>query len=500
MLRSLHYIYKDNENRLHYSKNKVQELSLIGAMPPLYPEFLGANRFKEKFNVRFAYVSGAMARGIASEDLVIEVAKNGGIGFFGSAGLSISRVSEAIDKINNNLDTKYPYGVNLIHNLKEPQSEMEQVALFIEKGVRNIEAAAFTSVTLSIIWFAFKGVYADEYGSVIRPNHVFAKVSHSHVAESFLMPPNTDELNVLIAQGYLTETEAMLAKDLPIAECITVESDSGGHTDNRPSTVIFPIIKTLNNRIATKYKYSEMPFVGLAGGIGTPEAMSAAFDMGADFCVIGSVHQSCVEAGTSAEAKKMLENAGMSDYAMTPSADMFEEGIKVQVLKRGTMMPIFGNRLFEIYRNYKSLEELPESIIKELETKIFKRSITDIWNDTVAYFTQNEPSQLEQAKFNSHHKMALIMRWYLGKSNQWPIQGETSKRADYQIWCGPAMGAFNDWVSGTFLENVENRKVGQVMLNLLEGAAFHKRTQQIKSLGIDTINEENYVPQNIILA
>ncbi|MEM9337738.1 MAG: PfaD family polyunsaturated fatty acid/polyketide biosynthesis protein, partial [Bacteroidota bacterium] len=469
-----------------------------GAIPPIYPEYLGASAFQEKFRVRFNYVSGSMAKGIASEDLVIEVARHGGLGFFGSAGLSVSRIADAIDKIKYYLGDEYSFGVNLIHHLKDQQLEFDQVALFLEKGVRNIEASAFTSITPAAIWFAFKGIYLDDDGQIVRPNHVFAKISHEHVAESFLSPPDDYFLESLVALGHLSQYEASLAKNLPVAECVIVESDSGGHTDNRPSTALFPVIKLLTARLAAKFGYDETPFVGLAGGLGTPEAISAAFDIGADFCVIGSVHQSCVEAGTSDEVKKMLETAGLADYAMTPSPDMFEEGIKVQVLKKGTMMPIFGNRLFELYRQYQSLEELPDQVKQELETKIFKKTIAEVWEETMTYFISQDPSQLVQADVDPRHKMALVMRWYLGKSNQWSINGESSKRTDYQIWSGPALGAFNNWASGTFLEKVENREVGQVMLNLLEGAAHHKRIQQIKSFGITNVNQQKYVPKRLV--
>ena len=48
--------------------------------------------------------------------------------------------------------------------------------------------------------------------------------------------------------------------------------------------------------------------------------------------------------------------------------------------------------------------------------------------------------------------------------------GNTAGRAqDYQLWCGPAMGSFNAWARGSFLEAVENRTVVQIALNLLEG-------------------------------
>ena len=45
------------------------------------------------------------------------------------------------------------------------------------------------------------------------------------------------------------------------------------------------------------------------------------------------------------------------------------------------------------------------------------------------------------------------------------------------------MGAFNDWVRGSFLEAPENRTVVQIALNLLEGAATVTRANQLRSFG-----------------
>jgi hypothetical protein len=80
--------------------------------------------------------------------------------------------------------------------------------------------------------------------------------------------------------------------------------------------------------------------------------------------------------------------------------------------------------------------------------------------------------------------MALVFRWYLGKSSEWSIQGEASRVADHQAWCGPAMGAFNAWVAGSALEPLEARHVVQIALNLLEGAAVLTRAQQLRSHGV----------------
>ena len=55
---------------------------------------------------------------------------------------------------------------------------------------------------------------------------------------------------------------------------------------------------------------------------------------------------------------------------------------------------------------------------------------------------------------------------------------------DHQIWCGPAMGAFNQWVKGSFLEPPEARSAVQIARNLLEGAAVVSRAQQLRGFGV----------------
>ena len=71
----------------------------IAVLPPLYPEWLGDRSFCEVHGIRFPYVSGAMANGIATTELVIKMAKAGMLGFFGAAGLTLNRVEAAIDRL-----------------------------------------------------------------------------------------------------------------------------------------------------------------------------------------------------------------------------------------------------------------------------------------------------------------------------------------------------------------------------------------------------------------
>jgi PfaD family protein len=290
-------------------------------------------------------------------------------------------------------------------------------------------------------------------------NKVIAKISRQEVAAKFLHPAPTQILKQLVEQGLISELQANIASQIPMADDITVEADSGGHTDNRPLICLLPSILELRNEIQNQYNYKNPVRIGVAGGISTPKSALAAFIMGAAYVVTGSVNQSCIEAGTSAHTKQLLAQAEMADVMMAPAADMFEMGVKLQVLKRGTLFPLRAQKLYELYKTYQSIEEIPNSERDKLEKQVFKKSWQEVWQETINYLSQRNPEKLTKAANNPKLKMALIFRWYLGLSSRWSNTGEKGREIDYQIWCGPAMGSFNDWVRGSYLAEPENRQV-----------------------------------------
>jgi PfaD family protein len=176
----------------------------------------------------------------------------------------------------------------------------------------------------------------------------------------------------------------------------------------------------------------------------------------------------------------MLANTRQADITMAPSGDMFELGVKVQVVKRGTMFAIRAHKLFELYKTYDSIESLPVAEREKLEKTFFRAPLQTVWEQTKQYFSERDPRQVEKAEADPKYKMALVFRWYLGQSPVWANSGESSRKIDYQIWCGPAMGAFNEWVSGSFLEEPQNRQVTTVAYNILFGAALMQRAGQLK--------------------
>ncbi|MHB1426102.1 MAG: PfaD family polyunsaturated fatty acid/polyketide biosynthesis protein [Gemmataceae bacterium] len=487
-IRALHRPIRLLESSGQYNLLPDGELSAVppGARTAYAPacrlEDLGDASFCADHRLRYPYVAGAMANGIGSADLVEAMGRAGMVAFFGAAGLSLPVVESAIERIQKTLgDT--PYGFNLIHSPGEPSLERAMVDLYLRRGVRLVEASAFLDLTLPVVRYRTHGIRRDPSGKIVAPNRVFVKVSRVEVASKFLAPPPERMLQELVHQGDLTPEQAGFACRIPVAQDVTAEADSGGHTDNRPAITLVPTLIALRDRLQTQYGYEAPLRVGAAGGIATPASAAAAFAMGAAYVLTGSVNQACIESGSSDAVREMLAQAEQADTIMAPAADMFEMGVKVQVLKRGTMFAMRAAKLYELYRAYPSLEALPDAERANIEKNLFRAPLAEIWDKTCAFFSQRDPAQVERAGRDAKHKMALVFRWYLGLSSRWANAGEPTRRLDYQVWCGPAMGAFNEWTKGSFLEQPGNRRVVTVAFNILYGAAVLLRLQTLRGQG-----------------
>ncbi len=450
-------------------------------VPPLLPQQLGDRTFCREIGIRYPYLGGSMAKGISSVAMAEELGRAGMLGFFGAAGLPFATVDAAVDKLAG---AGFPCGFNLIHSPHEPDLEAALAELYIRKNVRLVEASAFLALTLPLVRYRTHGIHRAADGTVIAPNRIIAKVSREELAEKFFSPPPEKLLRQLLNEGAITAEQAELAARIPMAQEVTAEADSGGHTDNRPAIALFPTILSLAGRMEQKFGYAVKLRVGLAGGIATPAAAAAAFAMGAAYIMTGSVNQACVESGTSDTVRRMLAETRQADVTMAPAADMFEMGVTVQVLKRGTMFPMRAAKLYDIYRTHNGLDDIPGPERDKLEKTLFLAPLADIWRDTRAFFLQRDPRQVERAERDPKHLMALVFRWYLGQAAHWAKDGAATRTMDYQVWCGPAMGAFNEWAAGSFLAAPEQRRVATVARNLLFGAALQTRANILRYQGI----------------
>ena len=376
---------------------KTESLPLVATLSPLYPEWLGDRSFCETHGVRFPYASGEMANGIASTRMVRAMAGADMLGFFGAAGLSYSQVAQAVGELAA-IPKGRLWGVNIIHSPNDPSLEEQLADLLIRSRVPCVSASAFMKLTPAIVRCAAAGLRVDAQGDVLRARQVFAKISRAELATQFMSPPPAAMLRDLVSRGLITPLEADLAARLPVAEDITVEADSAGHTDNRPLTVILPAILELRSAIAERDPSYPRIRVGAAGGLGTPAAVAAAFALGADYVMTGSVNQAAVESGLSQEGKVLLSKADFADVAMAPSADMFELGVKVQVLKRGTMFAGRASRLYETFVRYEGLAAIPPDVRARLESEVFQKSLEQAWEETKEYWRQHGPGEVERAQ------------------------------------------------------------------------------------------------------
>jgi trans-AT polyketide synthase/acyltransferase/oxidoreductase domain-containing protein len=287
-----------------------------------------------------------------------------------------------------------------------------------------------------------------------------------------MSPPPPDLVAALLKEGRITPQQAELAATVPMSHDVCVEADSGGHTDQAVALAVLPSIQALRDSLQAHYKYAQPIRVGLAGGIGTPQAIAAAFTMGAAFVMTGSINQCTVEAGTSDAVKDMLQAIDVQDTDYAPAGDMFEIGARVQVLRKGVFFPARANKLYELYKNHASLEDIPPPVRTQLEQKYFGRTFDAIWQETRSYLaSRGRHAVISAAEAQPKARMAWVFKWYFRNSAQQAMAGNLDHRVDFQVHTGPAMGAFNQWVKGTRLENWRARKVADIGEVLMQSAA-----------------------------
>jgi trans-AT polyketide synthase, acyltransferase and oxidoreductase domains len=140
-------------------------------------------------------------------------------------------------------------------------------------------------------------------------------------------------------------------------------------------------------------------------------------------------------------------------------------GAKVQVLKKGLFFPIRANKLYELYRNHESIEDLDDKTKDQLQIKYFGRTFGEVYEEVKKY---HNSEKIAYAEKNPKNKMALIFKWYFGYATKNALIGSEENIIDYQIYAGPALGAFNEYVRGTELENWKNRHVDSIALKVME--------------------------------
>lgn len=463
------------------SVEKPASAQIINIKPnTIKPEDLGSREFREDYGLKYAYLAGAMAKGIGSKEIVVKMGKAGLMAFFGAGGLPLADTEVAIQYIQAELNNDEAYGMNVLHHPDNPQLEEDTVDLVLKYGIRVIEASAFMQITSALVKYRLAGITQHADGWIESNHKIIAKISRPEIAELFLSPAPPRIIDQLLQSGKITKEAAQLANHIPMADDLCVEADSGGHTDGGIMPVLLPTIIRQRDVAMAQHGYPKRIRVGAAGGIGTPESAATAFMLGADFILAGSINQCTVEADTSDAAKDILQQINVQDTEYAPAGDMFELGAKVQVARKGLFFPARANKLYDLYRNHKSLDEIDSKIRGQLQNRYFQRSFDEVCSEVKTYYEQlRKPEEIDKAEQNPKHKMALIFKWYFGYSMRLAKLGDIAHKVDFQIHCGPAMGAFNQWVSNTDLENWQNRHVDVLGEKIMqETAVFLEQRMQ----------------------
>ncbi|MFB9326111.1 ACP S-malonyltransferase [Paenibacillus aurantiacus] len=457
----------EHENQLLVARPQEADASLITA------QSLGDADFKADYRLKYAYVAGAMYKGISSVPLVVKCGRAGLLGIFGSGGLRLDEIDQAIAEIQAELESGEPYGMNLLHRPDDPALEEALVRLYADRGVGVVEASSYLTVTRALVWYKARGLYMDENGRIAGRHKIMVKVTRPEVAEAFMSPAPELIVRDLLREGLIAAEEAQWLRGLPVADDVIALSDAGGHTDQGAMAVLLPAIARMRDELVRRHGYAKRIRVGAGGGIGTPEAAAAAFMLGADFIATGSINQCTAEAGTSDAVKELLARAQVQDMAYAPSAAGFEIGAKVQVAGRGTFFPYRADKLAKLYAMHESLDALDEQTREAIQSKYLRQSFEEAYEAAKAAATREEIGRAER---DPKARMALVFKRYLDLSADKALQGDPDWRTDYQIFCGPALGAFNQWAKGTGLEGWRSRHADELgMLLMREAAAWLNR-------------------------
>ena len=133
-------------------------------------------------------------------------------------------LNSAIQEIKSALPGK-PFAFNLLNSPNEPLIEQKTVELYIKHGIQAVEASAYVLPTVNLVYYRVAGFSLDKDGKIQIGNRIIAKLSRKEIAKKFMSPPSGDILKTLVETKRITEQQAELAKQLPLADDITVEAD-----------------------------------------------------------------------------------------------------------------------------------------------------------------------------------------------------------------------------------------------------------------------------------
>lgn len=420
---------------------------------------IGDREFCEDYNISYPYAVGSMHKGISSPQLVAKMAQNGFLSFLGTGSLELKEVEKIIVETKQLVREGQAFGCNFAANIHDSYKEEEIMDLFLKHNICSIEASGFWTISPSLLKFRAKGLSRSETGEILIKNKILIKLSRVETAMEFLSVPPHPLIDQLFKEGQITFDEVSMIKQVPLVDDICVMGDSGGETSQSNLNLVLPTIIQLRDKLAEEKLFNKRVRIGAGGGIGTPETAAVAFLLGADFVLTGSINQCTVEAETSNVVKNMLQKVDLHDMSFVPSVNDLEIRGQTQVVKKGVFFPPRANKLYDLLKQYNDISDIDIKTKEIIEEKYLSEKIQNI--------LRADELQSSSKKRTPKSDMQALLKFYQNNSVQLAIKGDTSQKVNFNIYCGPALGAFNRWVKGTELEDWNNRHVDVIAKKMM---------------------------------
>jgi trans-AT polyketide synthase/acyltransferase/oxidoreductase domain-containing protein len=416
--------------------------------------------FCAELGVRHAAVHGAIGYGVSGPETVVALAAAGSLGFVGGRGTRSAGLRDAIARARALGGPALRFGVSVAHDATSPGEEAAIFELLAHSDVAMVELIGHPYPTPALIRYRFAG--AHERGA---PRRVLARFGHPDVADELIRPPSPKSLQALLAAGQLSAADAALAQHHPAVDHLAIDCESGPAS---PALVLslLPWVRARADRAAVEHGLARAARVGVASGVGTPEAAAALFGLGAAFLVLGTIGHCTIEAATSPEVKRMLQGVGVADCAFAPTAEMFEAGGVASVLKRGLLFAPRAQRLAETFQHHETMAQIASPQRRVLEGYL-QRDLDEVANE-LANELARDPGGAPGN--DGRRTMARVFRWYVDQAAGWAVRGELARRVDFNVPCEPALGALNQWLRGGELEAWDRRSVSAITERILDGA------------------------------
>lgn len=394
---------------------------------------------KKKFN----YLISGKNYHVGTKELVVYAAKEDILSFLATAHKSIKEIEDEVNYIKEQLgNNDLPFGLSL--TMVDSSDQVKKIMEICEENsIKYLEVSACIDITKEMLTYRLQGL-EETNGKIISHNKLFVNTFIPELMLNFLASPSKTIISKLLNTGVITKAQSIMADKIPIVNGLIVDNDEA--VDSNITRLMLPILKVKIKELNKKNE--ENCYLGMSGGIGTPIDVANAFLSGVDFISTSSINLCAPESSLAEKYKKDLLDITITDTIKIPSEPFFEYGVTVSALKKGTLFYLQARNTYNLFKN-------------EGDTQLSDRVNSKV-----------------------HYKEKIIhdMNRMYGKALRNACNSFNDK-SECLIYCSPSLGAFNQYVKGSKLGQLEARKVDKIASFLInEGEKIVYDRQEKKYL------------------